>query len=146
MSAAVVLSGLRDVTGVYGSFMVSPEGATVARDMAAMFTDDLLDEVAGRLLRLRESFGPEGSDVLSYVLRFREHLLFVRSVRDGVLCVLSDPGVNMPALRMGASLAVRRLGPLIDQPPAPPVPAPPAPEAPAPATIRYRGAVVPKDQ
>jgi predicted regulator of Ras-like GTPase activity (Roadblock/LC7/MglB family) len=149
-AAGQVLTGLKDVSGVHGSFMVAPDGAMVARDLAAMFTDELLDEVGPRLLRLGELFAAEGMDVKTYVLRFREHLLFVRGVRDGVLCVLSDVGVNLPALRMGTSLAVRRLGPMLDNPPElpdpPPSPPPPPPPSSPGLTIQYRGAVLNKDR
>jgi predicted regulator of Ras-like GTPase activity (Roadblock/LC7/MglB family) len=138
---ADVLATLRDVAGVHGSFMVSSEGRMVACDMAALFTDEILDEVAPRLLRLADAFGDEDVRVLSYVLRYQEHLLFVRGLRQGVLCVLSDSDVNMPALRMGASLAVRRLtslaerGPELD---------PPRKESPAKPVIQYRGGVLPE--
>jgi predicted regulator of Ras-like GTPase activity (Roadblock/LC7/MglB family) len=144
---AAVLGILKDVAGVYGSFMVSPQGTTLVRDMAALFSDDLLDEIAARLLRLLDAFADEGVQVLSYVVRYGEHLLFVRAVRaGGALCVLSDPEVNLPALRMGASLVARRLagaarapaGPAALRPSEPPPPPPPA------ETIRYRGAVMPR--
>jgi hypothetical protein len=134
---AEVLGILKDVAGVYGSFMVSPAGTTVARDMAALFTDDLLDEVAPRLLRLLDAFGDEGVEVLSCVVRYGEHLLFVRAVRPrGALCVLSDRQVNLPALRMGASLVARRLGSI---PSAPPVRSPARPPGPTPDAPGPRG-------
>jgi hypothetical protein len=144
---AELLGSLRDVAGVYGSFMISPQGAAVGRDMAALFTDDLLDEVAARLLRLLDGFADEGVQVLSYVVHYREHLLFVRAVSPGgALCVLSTREVNLPALRMGATLVARRLASVPAppvRPPPPRAPAPPPPPVPA-ETIRYRGAVMPR--
>jgi hypothetical protein len=121
-AAASVLSTLRDVRGVQGSFLVSPSGDTIARDMAAMFGDELLDDVGPRLVRLLDAFAAEGTEVLSCVVKYRDHVLLLRGARQGAVCVLCSPDVNMPALRMGVGLALRRLGPmLVAERAAPPV-------------------------
>jgi predicted regulator of Ras-like GTPase activity (Roadblock/LC7/MglB family) len=141
-AAAQVLSTLKDVTGVQGSFVVSPEGTMLARDMSALFSDELLDELGSRLRRLVECFTAEGVEVVSCVLRYREHLVFVRSTPQAALCILSEPRVNMPALRMGASLVVRRLGAALEA--SARVPPPAAPSTPAPDAIQYRGSTLPR--
>lgn len=151
---AVALSSLKDVAGVEGSFVISPQGTMVARDMSALFIDDLLDEIGARLLRLIESFSDDGAQVLSVVLRYREHLVFVRpTMGQAALCVLSDPRVNVPALRMGASLVLRHLGSAVaaaspsrtaTSPAQPARPPAPSGEPPGGSVIQYRGSVVPR--
>jgi predicted regulator of Ras-like GTPase activity (Roadblock/LC7/MglB family) len=107
--ATGVLASLRDLPGVQGSFLVSRQGAVVVRDMPAIFGNDLLDAVGPRLVRLMETFARGDAEPQSFVVRFREHLLLLRNAGPVALCVLSLPGVNMAALRMGTNLAMRRL-------------------------------------
>ncbi len=109
MNLATALLALRDLPEVQGSFFMSERGALLARDMPAFFTDDLVGEVAVRLLRLADTFGSEGTSVQSFVIRYSEYLVFVRLTPQGALSVLATPGVNMAALRMGASLVARQL-------------------------------------
>lgn len=158
MSGAVaVLATLRDVPGVEGSFLVSVDGELVARDMPAMFTPELLGGVAPRVLRMIDVFAGDGADVMSCLVRYREHLLFLRAMQRGAVGVLALLDVNLPALKMGVNLAVRRLAPLLDPPraTAPPAPRPPPapvvpaaipgmPTAPTAAGIHWRGGVVSK--
>ena len=150
------MAGLRDLAQVHGSFLVSARGELVARDIAPYFGDDVLGEVAVRMLRLTDVFTTEHTSVQSFVVRFRDCLLFVRNIGQGALCVLSAPDVNMPALRMGTNLVSRRITrmandhsptptPTLVTPMPPMQPTQPTPPAPAaPAAIRWRGSIVPK--
>jgi len=140
---AGVLGALRDIAGVEGSFLLSGEGHLVARDMPGIFGDDVLDEAGPRLMRLGETFSVSGGELHSYLVRYSEHLLFLRPVSGGAVCVLSLPEVNMPALRMGINLAARRLAALLSDPA--PMDEEPleATSDPAPA-MQWRGAVVPR--
>jgi predicted regulator of Ras-like GTPase activity (Roadblock/LC7/MglB family) len=127
---AQVLSSLRDLTGVQGSFMVSGDGELVAEDMGALFNDELLAEVAPRVVRLCDTFTGEQGSLTSCSIRFADTLLFIRPLPGAVLCVLSTLDVKMPALKMGVNLILRRLSP-------PPAPAPSPP--PLPESRRFRG-------
>lgn len=156
-----ILATLRDLAGVTGSFVVAEGSGIVVRDLPSMFSDELLAELAPRVLHLCDAFASGDAEVHAYVVRYREHQLFLRSTRSVVLCVLSALDVNMPALRMGANLAVRRIASLVPtleaRTPAPPPAAPPAPwptyvapprmpPAPEPPTprpgIQWRGATL----
>jgi predicted regulator of Ras-like GTPase activity (Roadblock/LC7/MglB family) len=108
------LAPLRDLPQVQGCFVVSEMGRLLARDMSALFGDDVLAEVAPRALRLCETFtnGPE--QLHNCTLRFQSHLVLLRPMRDGVLCVLASSDVNVLALRMGVNLTVRRLSAALD--------------------------------
>lgn len=129
MEAANILVGLRDIEGIIGSFVVSSDGGLVGRDLPSVFDDETLAGVAPRLIRLRDGIAGDSSEPAALVLRYAEHKIHIRSAGSGVLCVLSDPKVNMPALRVGMKLVARRVAPLAEHgtviqassPPAPPV-------------------------
>jgi predicted regulator of Ras-like GTPase activity (Roadblock/LC7/MglB family) len=155
--AAVVgtLGALRDVGGVIGSFVVSRDGTLVGRDMGALFPDDLLAEVAPRVVRLADGPAAENGELRSCVVRFAEHMLYLRAFAGGAVCVLATGDVSLPALKMGASLVARRIEPIVSARPAPPPPpaptraapppapiATPVPAPPARSAIQWRGAVL----
>jgi len=111
-----VLTGLRDVEGIVGSFVVSSRGELVGRDLPPLFDDETLHGVIPRLLRLRDGVAADGVEPTALVLRYAEHKLHVRTVGAGLLCVLSESKVNTPALRVGMRLVARRVASLVDQP------------------------------
>jgi len=130
-----VLTAMRDVDGVHGSFVVTKTGALVGKDLPAMFDDAVLTEVGRRIARLNEGLSAGGQDFDNCVMRFADHKLYLRSVPHGFLCVLSTNGVNTPALKMALTLTSRRVDPMIVEPEAVPVAAtlstsPPPPSAP----------------
>ena len=52
---AQALLGLRDVEDVHGSFLIGGDGRLLARDLPAVFRDELFADVGPRLVRLRET-------------------------------------------------------------------------------------------
>jgi predicted regulator of Ras-like GTPase activity (Roadblock/LC7/MglB family) len=125
------LAALRDVPGVQGSFAVSELGRLFARDMPPLFGDDVLSEVGPRALRLRETFMNGQDELLSCIVRYSDFLLFLRPLRDGLLCVLTAEGVNVPSLKMAMTLASRRLSAVMGEQPTAPLRKTPASPAPA---------------
>ena len=108
------LAPLRDLPHVQGCFVVSEMGRLLARDLSALFGDDILSEIAPRALRLCETFANGHEELRGCTLRYSDHLVLLRPMRDGVLCVLAGAEVNPLALRMGANLTVRRLNQALD--------------------------------
>ena len=108
------LAPLRDLPQVQGCFVVSEMGRLLARDLSALFGDDILAEVAPRALRLCETFSNGHEELRGCTLRYASHLVHLRPMRDGVLCVLAGSDVNVLALRMGVNLTVRRLNQALD--------------------------------
>jgi predicted regulator of Ras-like GTPase activity (Roadblock/LC7/MglB family) len=106
---------LKDVYGITGSFVYARSGHLVARDLPPMFDDAALSEAGSRLTRLQETFASVGDKLEVAVLRFREHKVYVKILPAGALCIVSNGGVNMPALKMAASLVGRRIAPVLDQ-------------------------------
>jgi predicted regulator of Ras-like GTPase activity (Roadblock/LC7/MglB family) len=100
---------LRDVGGVMGSFVCTQSGRLVAREIPAMFEDAVLAEAGSRLVRLGETFAAVGDELEIAMVRFRDHRLYLKVVPGGMLCIMSDGPVNMPALRMAANLVARRI-------------------------------------
>jgi predicted regulator of Ras-like GTPase activity (Roadblock/LC7/MglB family) len=113
-----VLSAMRDVDGVHGSFVVTRAGSLVGKDLPAMFDDAVLTEVGRRIARLHEGLSAGGQDFDNCVMRFADHKLYLRSVPNGFLCVLSTNAVNTPALKMALTLTSRRVDPMITDAPA----------------------------
>jgi predicted regulator of Ras-like GTPase activity (Roadblock/LC7/MglB family) len=120
------LTHLRDIEGVYGSFVVDRDGRLFARDLPAVFDDNALGDSGPRIVRLWEVVSED--EAPEYTLsEFSEYWLFIRPVPSGTLCVVVPPRVNVSALRMAAALAAKRLNldtPVEPSPPPPPVAAP----------------------
>jgi predicted regulator of Ras-like GTPase activity (Roadblock/LC7/MglB family) len=110
---AETLRMLRDVDGVHGSFVVAGTGTLVDSDLPAIFDATLLGEIGPRIARLYETFFSGGGDMETCILRYAEHKLYVRRMTWGIIAVLSNVGVNLPALRMVANLVIRRIDPEI---------------------------------
>jgi hypothetical protein len=140
------LRTLRDVEGVYGSFVIAGTGALVASDLPAVFDAQVFDEVGPRITRLYETFRSSGEELDGCVLRYGEHKLYLRAMTWGLIGVLSAVAVNKPALRMVANLVIRRIDPEVVPslrprlpPSAPPLSAtqakPPTPPSPPPRSV-----------
>jgi len=144
------LATLKDVAGIAGSFVCTPNGRVVAREISPLFDDGVLIEAGSRLVRMREAFAAGGDELEVGVVRFRDHRLYLKCVGDSLLCILAEGAVNMPSLRMAANLVSRRIGSAVaqleDEPPPVRTPAPPAAPAPPrrtaeapPGMRRFRG-------
>jgi len=107
---------MRDVDGVHGSFVVTKSGELAGKDLPAMFDDAVLTEVGRRIARLNEGLSAGGQDFDHCVMRFADHKLYLRSVSNGFLCVLSTNAVNSPAMKMALTLTSRRVDPMIQEP------------------------------
>jgi len=110
---AETLRMLRDVDGVHGSFVIADTGTLIDADLPAIFDHDLLGEIGPRIARLYETFSSGGDEMEACVLRYAEHKLYIRRMTWGIIAILSTVAVNLPALRMVANLAIRRIDPEI---------------------------------
>jgi predicted regulator of Ras-like GTPase activity (Roadblock/LC7/MglB family) len=122
--ALAALATLKDVDGVVGSFVCTPNGRLVSREIPAMFDDGGLAEAGSRLIRFREAFAAGGDDLEVGVIRFEDHRIYMKVVGNSMLMILVQGAVNMPALRMAANLVGRRIGPAVTQAETEPLPAP----------------------
>jgi len=119
------LRTLRDVQGVFGSFVLSGTGSLVSKDLPAVFDEAVFEEVGPRITRLYETFSTGGEDLDSVMLRYFEHKLYLRKMAWGILGILSGTQINLPALRMAGNLVARRIDPdvaaTVSRAPSPPV-------------------------
>lgn len=122
-----MLRALRDVEGVYGSFVVSRAGALVAGDLPPIFDAEVFGEVGPRFTRLFDTFRAGGEELEGCLVRYAEHKLYLRAMAWGLIGVLSAVGVNKPALRMGVNLVIRRVDPEVVPSLRPSVTPPPPP-------------------
>jgi predicted regulator of Ras-like GTPase activity (Roadblock/LC7/MglB family) len=109
------LSTLRDVAGITGSFVFTNDGSLVAREIPPLFDDAALSEASGRLTRLRDTFAAAGDTLELAVVRFRDYKVYLKALGSGMLCIVADGAVNMPALRMAANLVARRISPALER-------------------------------
>lgn len=101
------LSGLKDIEGVFGSFLIDISGGVVGLDLPKLFGPPIVGEVGKRLVRLRESFETQGDELRSLDVRYAQQRLYVRVCDSCLLGVLILGNVNMALLSMAASVVVR---------------------------------------
>lgn len=104
------LHSLRDIDGVYGSFVLNAAGEPTARDLPAVFDDRTLSESGFRIVRLWEVVSENGPPEYA-LLEFSEYSLFLRRVGDGCLCVVVPTNVNVLALRLASKWVARHFDP-----------------------------------
>jgi hypothetical protein len=145
------LSSLKDIDGVYGSFVVDSSGGLTLRDLPAVIDNASLREAGPRIARLWGAFPDD--DAPEYVLlEFSSHQVFIRKFDAGSLCVFVPPTVNRLALKMAASFVARWLdaelpvvstvmepSPVSEPPPASQPPPAPATASGKKTTYFYRG-------
>jgi hypothetical protein len=112
------LQSLRDIEGVYGSFIVNANGEAIVRDLPAVFDDQTLAESGQRIVRLWAVLS-ENSPPEYALIEFAEYSLFVRGLgtprefaptfESGCLCVVVPPTVNLLALRLASKWVARSL-------------------------------------
>lgn len=108
MKALDALASLKDIEGVYGSFVVDESGGLMLRDLPAVIDNAALREAGPRIARLWGAF-PEDEAPEYVLLEFASHQVFIRKFDSGSLCVFVPPAVNRLALKMAASFVARWL-------------------------------------
>jgi hypothetical protein len=103
-----VLGSLKDIDGVYGSFVVDAAGALLLRDLPGVIDNGALREAGPRIARLWGAF-PEDDPPDFVLLEFASHQVFIKKFELGSLCIFVPPSVNRPALRMAANFVSRWL-------------------------------------
>jgi hypothetical protein len=107
ISADGALAAVRDVSGVQSCFAVSDAGELVAGDLTPPLDDVSMETLSPLLLRLCAVF-PHRDEQLLCTLHFGGHLLFIRALQHGVLCVLASAWISLPAARMAMGVVARQ--------------------------------------
>jgi hypothetical protein len=102
-----LLSGLKDIEGVFGSFLIDRSGGVVGLDLPKLFGPQSVGEVGKRLVFLRENFETQGDELCSLELRYAQQRVYVRVCGSVLLGVLILGNVNIALLSMAASVVLR---------------------------------------
>jgi hypothetical protein len=125
-----VLSSLKDIPGVVGSFVLTPQGVLLAKEMPSVYPVAIFPELGRRLVSVGEVLEQQTAAFQELLLKFEGSWLFVRRTAQCLLSVLVAETVNYPALRMATNVALKQLHDHIATLPAPAAIAEPAPEPP----------------
>lgn len=109
-SHARALHSLRDIQGVYGSFVLNAAGEPTARDLPDVFDAQTLSESGTRIARLWEALSDDSSAEYALV-EFSEYSLFLRGAGAGCLCIVVPAQINVLALRQASKWVARQVDP-----------------------------------
>ena len=104
-----VLSALKDIPGVVGSFVLNPQGVLLAREMPGVFPDTVFPNLGRRLASVVEALETQVSAVQELLMKFDGHWLFVRRSAQGFLTILTSDTTNLPALKMASNVALKQV-------------------------------------
>jgi predicted regulator of Ras-like GTPase activity (Roadblock/LC7/MglB family) len=110
-----ILASILNVDGIAGAMVFDPEGALLGAQMPAVYSDDMLHEVADQvvstLLTLKEM--KIRVDDVSYT--FEELRLVVCDLRKkGFLCILSQTTIGPALLNITTNVAQKKLALILD--------------------------------
>lgn len=114
-----VLASLKDIPGVVGSFVLTPEGALVAKEMPSVYPATIFPEMGRRLVSVGEVLEQQTATFQELLLKFEGSWLFIRRTTQCLLSVLVAETVNYPALRMATNVALKQIHDRIATLPAP---------------------------
>jgi predicted regulator of Ras-like GTPase activity (Roadblock/LC7/MglB family) len=107
-----ILSSLGDVDGVVGGVAVAPDGTLLGKSPDVPFDDETLDRLSARISQLVAALSSDGNGANAPkggVLRFRDHQLYLNPINSGVVGVLAQSRVNVPALTMALRIVAQQL-------------------------------------
>jgi hypothetical protein len=104
-----VLTALKDIPGVVGSFVLTPQGALAGREMPAIYPDEAFPELGRRLATISEVLDSQMGAARELLMKFEGYWLFVRHTTNCLLSVLVAESVNFPALRMATNVALKQI-------------------------------------
>jgi predicted regulator of Ras-like GTPase activity (Roadblock/LC7/MglB family) len=111
-----ILSTLRDIEGVLGSFIWLTDGTLLASDVPESCPPATLQAVGGRVQRLCDAFVNASDRFEGTTLAFSQYKLHVCTVDDAFIGVVLSSQVNMSALKMAVALARRELSTALADP------------------------------
>lgn len=104
-----ILTALKDIPGVVGSFVLADQGALLCREMPAIYPDAIFPELARRLVGMKEAVETQASPFSDLLLKFDAFWLLNRRASKCTLSILTTQAVNYPALRMATNVALKQI-------------------------------------
>src|SRR4051794_11447831 len=99
-----ILSSLKDIQGVVGSFVLNDTGALMGREMPTLYPDALFPEIGRRLESVKQALETQKGPYTELLLKFDAYWLVSRRTTKGSLNILTTETVNYPALRMATNV------------------------------------------
>jgi hypothetical protein len=104
-----VLTALKDIPGVVGSFVLNDKGTLVSREMPAIYPDSIYPEMGRRLVGVYEAIAHQTATLGDLVLKFEGYWFLCRRTAQCFLGILTTETVNFPALKMATNVALKQL-------------------------------------
>jgi predicted regulator of Ras-like GTPase activity (Roadblock/LC7/MglB family) len=104
-----LLTALKDIPGVVGSFVLNRTGNLVAREMPAVYNDEMYHGIGRRLLSAHEAVESQIGPLSDCVLKFDSFWFICRRTPECLLGVLTSDTVNYPALKMATNVALKQV-------------------------------------
>jgi predicted regulator of Ras-like GTPase activity (Roadblock/LC7/MglB family) len=104
-----VLTALKDIPGVVGSFVLNEKGLLVSREMPKVYPDEIYPEMGRRLVGVYEAIASQAIALGDLVLKFDSYWFLCRRTAQCFLGVLTTEAVNYPALRMATNVALKQI-------------------------------------
>jgi predicted regulator of Ras-like GTPase activity (Roadblock/LC7/MglB family) len=103
------LMTLRDIQGVVGSVAIGTDGAIWGRDLPRTFDDDSTTRLAQRLAQLHDALTSDGDEFDAAALRYQGYRFHIARAVPGLIGVLTQEQVNLPALTMAMRLVGKKI-------------------------------------
>lgn len=112
-----ILKDINAVIGVTGSFVCDDTGRVLAKEMPAVFDENML-AIVGRtmaqtLTGLKTAHRRKIGDM---DLVYEQGRLIIKSLNEGCLCILCVCRINVPLLNLTANIAVKKLEQKLKEP------------------------------
>jgi predicted regulator of Ras-like GTPase activity (Roadblock/LC7/MglB family) len=107
-----ILASLSDVDGVVAGIAVAKDGTLLGKSPDAPFDLETLDRSGARIAQLLAALSSDGSGgnvPKGGVVRFRDRQLYLNPIASGVVGVLAESRVNVPALTMALRVVAQQL-------------------------------------
>ncbi|MEP6668385.1 MAG: hypothetical protein ABJF10_04485 [Chthoniobacter sp.] len=104
-----VLTALKDIPGVVGSFVLNDKGTLVSREMPSIYPDEIYPEMGRRLVGVYEAIALQVASLGDLVLKFEGSWFLCRRTAQCFLGILTTEVVNFPALKMATNVALKQL-------------------------------------
>ncbi|MDR3402919.1 MAG: hypothetical protein P4L99_10520 [Chthoniobacter sp.] len=104
-----VLTALKDIPGVVGSFVLNDKGTLVSREMPAIYPDEIYPEMGRRLVGVYEAIALQVASLGDLVLKFEGYWFLCRRSAQCFLGILTTEAVNYPALKMATNVALKQI-------------------------------------
>ncbi len=106
---AAMLAPLRDIEGVEGAFVVNTTGMIVARDLPALFDDEVVQDAGLRIATLFEAVSENFELVDEIDLTYDGFTFSMRRAGAAFLVVVATPRALLQPVKMVSNLVARKL-------------------------------------